>query len=30
MGAGGSVSQRLAEKAPYSYRTDPSVPPFPG
>src|SRR6476620_2202044 len=29
MGAGGSVSQRLAEKAPYSYRTDPSVPPFP-
>ena len=29
MGAGGSVSQRLAERAPYSYRTDPKVPPFP-
>ena len=27
--AGGSVSQRLAGKAPYSYRSDPSVPPFP-
>jgi predicted DCC family thiol-disulfide oxidoreductase YuxK len=25
----GSVSQRLAGKAPYSYRSDPKVPPFP-
>jgi predicted DCC family thiol-disulfide oxidoreductase YuxK len=29
MGESGGVSQRLAEKAPYSYRTDSSVPPFP-
>jgi predicted DCC family thiol-disulfide oxidoreductase YuxK len=29
MVAAGSVSQRLAGQAPYSYRSDPSVPPFP-
>jgi predicted DCC family thiol-disulfide oxidoreductase YuxK len=29
MGAGGSVSQRLAGKAPYSYRADSGVPAFP-
>jgi predicted DCC family thiol-disulfide oxidoreductase YuxK len=29
MAAGASVSQRLAQAAPYSYRTDPQVPPFP-
>jgi predicted DCC family thiol-disulfide oxidoreductase YuxK len=29
MGASGNVSQRLAGRAPYSYRADPSVPPFP-
>ena len=29
MASAGSVSQRLAGKAPYSYRSDPSVPPFP-
>jgi predicted DCC family thiol-disulfide oxidoreductase YuxK len=29
MTSAGSVSQRLAEQAPYSYRSDPSVPPFP-
>jgi predicted DCC family thiol-disulfide oxidoreductase YuxK len=29
MASAGSVSQRLAGTAPYSYRSDPSVPPFP-
>jgi predicted DCC family thiol-disulfide oxidoreductase YuxK len=29
MTSAGSVSQRLAGKAAYSYRSDPSVPPFP-
>ena len=29
MASAGSVSQRLAGKAPYGYRSDPSVPPFP-
>ena len=29
MASAGSVSQRLAGKAPNSYRSDPSVPPFP-
>jgi predicted DCC family thiol-disulfide oxidoreductase YuxK len=29
MGASVSASQRLADKAPYSYRNDPGVPPFP-
>ena len=29
MVSGVSISQRLARAAPYSYRTDPAVPPFP-